>query len=299
MTAQARVFVEAEQAEGRNVVKACDLIDVSRSAFYQWQQHLPSARAVSDEELTGRIIDIHAASMGTYGMPRVHAELRAEGVHVGRKRVARLMVAAGLAGRCRRRTRRTTIADPETKALNVLNRVFGPENLALDTCWAGDITYVRTWQGWAYLATVIDLASRRVVGWALADRMEASLVCDAMRMAIVQRRPPPGLLFHSDRGSQYTSSEFRALLAANSMTQSLSRPGQCWDNSVSEAWFGTYKLELIEDRTWSSIAALRSATFEYIEVWYNQKRRHSSIHYFSPAAYEAQLIHQRQAAHAA
>ena len=147
---------------------------------------------------------------------------------MGRKRVARLMVAAGLAGRCRRRRRRTTISDArEPEAVNLLARSFGPQNLSVNTCWAGDISYVRTWQGWAYLATVIDLASRRVVGWALADHMEASLVCDALGRALVQRRPPPGLLFHSDRGSQYTSGAFTALLASNGVTQSLSRPGQC------------------------------------------------------------------------
>ena len=161
------------------------------------------------------------------------------------------------------------------------------------------MTYVRTWQGWAYLATVIDLASRRVVGWALADHMEASLVCDAMCMAIVQ--PAAGRLAVPLRPGQPGTppAEFRALLAANGITQSLSRPGQCWDNSVAEAWFGTYKLELIDDRTWPTVAALRSATFKYIEIWYNQTRRHSSIHYFSPAAYGTQLIHQHRAAHAA
>lgn len=292
MTAECRAFIEAEQAGSGNVVKACQLLDVSRSAYYQWHQHIPSPRELSDHELVERITKIHDQSKGTYGAPRIHAELADDGVHVGKKRVARLMIAAGVAGRCRRRTRRTTIADPETKALNMLNRVFGPENLDLDAFWAGDITYVRTWQGWAYLATVIDLASRRVVGWAVADHMEASLVCDALRMAIRQRRPPAGLLFHSDRGSQYTSTEFKALLAAHDITQSLSRPGQCWDNSVSEAWFGTYKLELIEGRTWPTITGLRSATFEYIESWYNLRRRHSSLQYLSPADYESMLIHQ-------
>ena len=227
MSAQRRAFVEAEKQAGGNVVKACDLLQVSRSAFYQWRKQVPSARQVSDAELTEKIREIHVASGGTYGAPRVHDELRDKGWHVAKKRVARLMIQAGLAGRCRRRTRRTTFADPETKAMNLLGRHFGPEDLELDTVWAGDVTYVRTWQGWAYLATVIDLASRRVVGWALADHMEASLVCDAMRIALADRRPPPGLLFHSDRGSQYTSDEFRALLKDHQVIQSLSRPGQC------------------------------------------------------------------------
>jgi putative transposase len=279
MTAPTRAFVEAEKQAGRNVAKACELLEVSRSAFYDWHQHTRSAREISDAELTGRIGVIHAASAGTYGAPRVHAELREQGWHVGKNRVARLMVRAGLAGRCRRRTRRTTIPDPEAKALNLLARHFGPETLVVDTCWAGDITYVRTWEGWAYLATVIDLASRRVVGWALADHMEASLVCDALRMAVAARRPPPGLMFHSDRETHH-------------ITQSLSRPGQCWDNAVSESWFGTYKLELIEGRSWPTMTMLRSATFAWIEGWYNLHRRHSSLGGLSPARYEQQQIQQ-------
>jgi transposase InsO family protein len=290
MSAQRRAFVEAEKQADRNVVKACELLQVSRSAFYQWRKQVPSTRQVSDAELSEKISDIHAASGGTYGAPRVHDELRDLGWHVGKKRVARLMVGAGLAGRCRRRTRRTTFADPETKAMNLLQRHFGPEDLELDAVWAGDVTYVRTWQGWAYLATVIDLASRRVVGWALADHMEASLVCDALRQALAARRPPPGLLFHSDRGSQYTSVEFRALLRDHQVIQSLSRPGQCWDNAVAESWFGTYKLEVIEGRSWASLAELRSETFAWIEGWYNLRRRHSRLGGISPANYEK--IHQ-------
>jgi len=289
MTTRCRAFVAAEKRAGGNVAKACDLLEVSRSAFYEWHQHVPSARALSDAELTEKIRAVHLASRGTYGAPRVHAELAAQGLHVGRKRVARLMVAAGLGGRCRRRTRRTTFADPEARALNLLERAFGPENIVIDTAWAGDITYARTWEGWAYLATVIDLASRKVVGWAMADHMESSLVCEAMRMALRDRRPGPGLMFHSDRGSQYTSHEFRQLLEKHHITQSLSRPAQCWDNSVAEAWFGTYKLELIEGRSWRSIAELRAETLLWIEGWYNLRRRHSSIKYFSPVEYERQL----------
>jgi transposase InsO family protein len=286
MTAEVQAFIAAEKQADRNVTKACELLLVSRSAFYDRLDHTPSARELSDAELVEKIKGIHAASGGTYGAPRILAELREEGFHVAKKRVARLMIQAGLAGRCRRRSRRTTFADREAKALNVLARHFGPENLTIDTTWAGDITYVRTWEGWAYLATVIDLASRRVVGWAMADHMEASLVCDAMRMALAARRPAPGLLFHSDLGSQYTSSDFRALLAEHHVVQSLSRRGQCWDNAVAESWFGTYKLELIEDHSWPNIAKLRSATFAWIEGWYNLRRRHSTLGGISPANYE-------------
>jgi HTH-like domain/Integrase core domain len=202
MTAETQAFIEAEKQADRNVLKACELLVVSRSAFYGRLAHTPSVRELSDAELIEKIKAIHAASGGTYGAPRILDELREEGLHVSKKRVARLMIQAGLAGRCRRRSRRTTFADPKAKAFNLLARNFDPENLTLDTTWAGDVTYVRTWEGWAYLATVIDLASRRVVGWAMSDHMEASLVCDAMKMALIARRPAPGLLFHSDRGSQ-------------------------------------------------------------------------------------------------
>jgi putative transposase len=297
MSAEVQAFITAEKQADRNVLKACELLVVSRSAFYDRLDHTPSAREVSDAELMERIKAIHAQSGGTYGAPRILDELREEGFHVGKKRVARLMIQAGLAGRCRRRYRRTTFADPQAKAENLLARNFRPENLTLDTTWAGDITYVRTWEGWAYLATVIDLASRRVVGWAMADHMEASLVCDAMNMALVARRPAPGLLFHSDRGSQYNSGDFRALLAEQHIVQSLSRRAQCWDNAVSESWFGTYKLELIEGRSWSNIATLRSATFAWIEGWYNLRRRHSTLGGISPANYEKNR--QRIAAQAA
>jgi putative transposase len=291
MTAEVQAFIEAEKQADRNVAKACELLVVSRSAFYDRLDHVPSAREVSDAEVMEKIKAIHALSGGTYGAPRILYELREEGWHVGKKRVARLMTQAGLAGRCRRRSRRTTFADPEARVLNLLARNFGPENLSLDTTWAGDITYVRTWEGWAYLATVIDLASRRLVGWAMADHMDASLVCDAMNMALAARRPAPGLLFHSDRGSQYTSVDFRALLAEHHVVQSLSRRAQCWDNAVSESWFGTYKLELIEGRSWPSIATLRSATFAWIEGWYNIRRRHSTLGGISPANYEKNRQH--------
>jgi len=284
-------FIEAEQAEQGNVVSTCRLLEVSRSAYYSWHTHTPSARQLDDQALGDRIVAIHTNSRSTYGVPRVHAVLRAEGVHVGRKRVARLMVARGLAGRCKRPWKKTTIADPdaETKTVDLVKRVFGPGTVELDRIYVGDITYIRTWQGWAYLASVIDLASRRVVGWALADHMRASLVCDALRMAIRARRPGPGLMFHSDRGSQYTSAEFTSLLSAQGMVQSLSRPRQCWDNAVAESWFSTYKSELIDRHPWASLARLRRATFEFIEVFYNRQRLHSSLGFLSPADYEAEI----------
>jgi transposase InsO family protein len=286
-----RSFVGAERQAGRNVAKACELLEVSRSAYYASINRAPSRRARSDAELVERIAEIHAESRRTYGSPRVLAELVDGGVHVSRKRVARLMAGAGLVGCRRRRRKQTTIAGAEARAVNLVNRVFGPGNWELDRAWCGDITYVRTWEGWAYLATVIDLASRRVVGWAMADNMETDLVADALRMAIDQRAPAPGLLFHSDRGSQYTSAQFAKLLADHRIVQSLSRRGQCWDNAVAESWFSTYKAELVDRGTWPTMARLRTATFDYIEVFYNRRRRHSALGQLSPALYELNHKH--------
>jgi transposase InsO family protein len=217
---------------------------------------------------------------------------------VARKRVARIMVQQGLAGRCKRRWRRTTIADPEAQAAaDLVKRVFGPGTVEVDRIYVGDITYVWTWEGWAYLATVIDLASRRVVGWAIADHMETSLVTDALSMAVATRRPAPGFIMHTDRGSQYTSAEFRQLLEAHHGVQSLSRKGQCWDNAVGESWFSTLKEELIHRQSWATITQVRRAVFEFIEVFYNRQRLHSSLGYLSPAEYEQ--IHHHNAAESA
>jgi transposase InsO family protein len=292
-------FIEVEEAEQHSVNRACELLEVSRAAYYEQRKHIPSRRAVDDAELTTRIKAIHADSKGTYGAPRIHAQLRRDGIHCGKKRVARLLVQVGLAGRCPRRWRQTTIADPnaEARAVDLIKRVFGP-NVKLDTRWCGDVTYIRTWEGWAYLGTVIDLASRRVVGWALADHMRTDLVADALRMACIQRRPPAGVIFHSDRGCQYTSGDYAALAADLGVTLSLGRKGQCWDNAVSESWFATFKNELIYTRPWPTLAGLRSATFEFIEGWYNTRRLHSTLGYRSPAEYEA-TIQQETAALAA
>jgi len=292
-------FIEAEKVERRNVAKACELMEVSRSAFYTWAEHQPTPRQLDDEELARRIVETHEASRGTYGAPRVHAALAREGYYVARKRVARIMAQKGLVGRCKRRWKRTTIADPEAQAAaDLVKRVFGPGTVEVDRIYVGDITYVWTWEGWAYLATVIDLASRRVVGWAIATHMEASLVCDALSMAIASRRPAPGFIFHSDRGSQqYTSADFRQLLEATRGIQSLSRKGQCWDNAVGESWFATLKEELIYRQSWASVAQVRRAVFEFIEVFYNRQRLHSSLGYLTPAEYE--LIHHHNAAEAA
>lgn len=281
-------FIAAEKAAACGVRRACALLRVSRSAFYAWTKQRPSPRAREDAMLGERIGRIHGASRGTYGAPRVHHQLLRDGIHCGKKRGARLMVLHGLAGRRRRRWKRTTLTDPNAQvaAPDLLQRAFQPNDREVNRVWVGDITYLRTWEGWCYLATVIDLASRRVVGFAMADHMRTSLVSDALRMAIGTRQPASGLIFHSDRGSQYTSHAFTALLATHGMRQSLSRRRQCWDNAVAESFFGTLKEELVSRRTWPTRRAARRAVFQFIEVFYNRQRLHSSLGYRSPAEYE-------------
>lgn len=283
-------FIEAEKAAGHSVAHACDLFEVSRSAFYQRQAQVLSARQLSDEELTERIRQVHDDSEGTYGAPRVHRELVDRGVHVGRRRVRRLMALAGLEGRCKRRWRTTTIPDPaaEAEAVDLIRRHF-PTSGLLDAAYVGDITYIPTWDGWAYLATVIDLASRRVVGWAVADHMRTELVADALEMAFAVRRPPPGVIFHSDRGCQYRSGDYRRLAERHRVALSVGRRGQCWDNAVAESFFATIKRELLDRRSWPNATAVHRAVFDYIEGWYNPRRLHSSLGYQSPATYEARI----------
>jgi putative transposase len=199
-------FIEVERAERRNVKRACALLEISRAAFYAWLRHVSSRRQRRDEQLLDKIETVHEDSKGTYGSPRVHAELKARGEVCGENRIARLMQANGIVGRTRRRFRKTTIPDPEGAAVvDLVKRAFGPGTVEVDRLWCSDISFTRTWEGWMYLATVIDAASRRVVGWAMAEHMRAELACDALKMAIQNRRPSPGLIFHSDRGSQYVS----------------------------------------------------------------------------------------------
>ena len=284
---KARAFLEAEEPGQRRVKRTCELLEVSKAAYYQSLKAVPSPRACADAELAHKIAQVHATSKGTYGSPRVHAELRRLGVSCGRKRVARLMRRHGLAGRCKRRWRTTTVPDKaEQRALDLIQRHFEP-SAELDSRYVGDITYIWTWQGFAYLATVIDLASRSVVGWALADHMRTKLVADALHMAFRRRRPKIGAVFHSDRGSQYTSRDYAALARANGVVLSLSATGCAYDNAVAESFFATIKRELVSTRTWRSVAELRRAVFDYIEGWYNTRRLHSSLGYLSPSEWEA------------
>ncbi|RPK76013.1 IS2 transposase TnpB [Streptomyces sp. ADI97-07] len=260
---------------------------VSRTAFYARRSGLPGPRAVRDAE---QITEVHATSRGTYGAPRVHAVLKREGAECGRRRVARLMRAAGLQGRHRRRRHVTTIPDPRAAFRpDLIVRNFQPDRTGLDARWCGDITYVPTEEGWLYLATVSDIASRRVVGWATADHLRTDLVAEALTAACRQRRPTHPVIFHSDRGCQYNSQQFAALSAQFGVLLSVGRTGQCWDNALAESFFSTIKRELLGTSAWPSRAAARTAIFDIIEGWYNLHRLHSSLGYVSPAEYETAL----------
>jgi putative transposase len=285
------VFIEAEEAAGHSVKRCCELFEVSRAAYYQRRKHIPSQRDLDDAELLEQIRQVHDDSKGTYGSPRIQRELAARGIVCGRRRVGRLMRQAGLEGRGKKKWRTTTIAGPGVeRAKDLIERAFGP-TFELDRRYVGDITYIATWEGWAYLATVIDLASRRVVGWALADHMRTDLVADALTMAFGRRRPAKGVVFHSDRGCQYTSRDYAKIANEHGFVLSVGRTGQCWDNAVAESFFATIKRELIDTRPWPTRAGLRVAVFDYIEGWFNTRRLHSSLGYRSPAAYEDLIRH--------
>ena len=234
---------------------------------------------------------MHRKSRQTYGSPRVHEELKAEGIRCGRKRVARLMREEGLRAKKKRRYRRTTDSTHGHPIHpNHLKRNFSVAEVEdVDQVWVGDITYVPTREGWLYLAVVLDLKSRAVVGWAMKDTLETALASDALTMALGRRTPARGLLHHSDRGVQYASGDYQEILRTQGITCSMSRKGDCWDNAVAESFFATLEWELIQDADWHTHLEARRAIFDYIEVWYNRQRRHSSLGYLSPAEFEDQL----------
>jgi len=279
-------FIEAEKQGRRNVKRACELLKVSRAAYYAARSGQPSGQAREDAELTTRIRAEHKRSKGRYGAPRIHAELRRQGRRHSRKRIARLMRQAGLAGRAPRRWKKTTIADPAAAArADAIRRDFTADASKINQRWCGDITYLATWEGWLYLATVIDIASRRVVGFALADHLRTELVADALANAVAARNPAPGVIFHSDRGCQYTSAAYADLAGDCQVTLSVGRKGQCWDNAVAESFFASLKGELIDTQAWPTRAGACRAVVEYIG-WYNGTRLHSTLGYRSPAGFE-------------
>jgi transposase InsO family protein len=280
-------FIEAERAQRRNVKRTCELLKVSRAAYYAARKGQPSRRARQDAELAREVRAVHEQSKGRYGAPRVHAQLCARGRRHSRKRVARLMRAEGLRGRAAKRWKKTTIPDPAAAArADRIRRDFTADASKLNTRWCGDITYIATWEGWLYLATVIDIASRRVVGYALADHLRTELVSDALSNAVAARTPQPGIVFHSDHGCQYTSAAYAALADDCEVVLSIGRTGQCWDNALAESFFSSLKGELIDERPWPTRAGARRAVGEYI-AWYNGTRLHSSLGYRSPADYES------------
>lgn len=278
-------FIGAKKAEF-SVSLMCKVLGVSRSGFYAWQSRPTSNHVKRDRVLTVKVRAIFTKSKGRYGAPRVHRALRNEGEKVGKKRVARVMRAEGLKARSRKRFVVTTQADPKSKpAPNLLDRQFDQEQP--NKVWAGDITYIPTKEGWLYLAVLLDLFSRKVIGWKLCTSMNAELVIGAFNQAQIVRQPPYGLLHHSDRGSQYTSTDYLKLTEKIGITVSMSRKGNCWDNAVVESFFSSLKIELdlIHGRYESRAQALREIA-EYINVFYNHERMHSSLDYVSPVEYE-------------
>jgi putative transposase len=277
-------FIQTEKAI-YPVRALCRMLAVSCTGFYAWCRRGLSLRAQQDAALKVQIRAAHAASGKRYGSPRIHADLKAENQHVGRKRVARLMREEGLEGQRKRRFRVTTDSrHSHPVAANELNRNFTAS--APNKVWVTDITYIWTREGWLYLAAILDLFSRRVVGWSLDSHIDRSLALDALAMALKTRHPEPGLLHHSDRGVQYASVEYQSQLRDHDILCSMSRKGDCWDNAVAESFFSTLKAELVHRTDYVSRSQARASVFEYIEAFYNGRRRHSALGYVSPVEHE-------------
>ena len=278
-------FVEAERASFP-VTTMCRVLGVSASGYWAWRVRPPSGRWFDDAALGARIRLIHAASRGTYGAPRIHAELRETGTRCARRRVARLMKAAGIVGVHRRRSVKTTVRDRSAvPAPDLVERDFhatGPDRL-----WVADITALPTWQGILYLAVVLDAWSRRVVGWSMDGSASAELVTRALDMALATRRPATGLIHHSDRGCQYTSLAFGARMRAAGIAASMGSVGDSYDNAMAESFFASLETELIDRSVWRSHQEARVAVFDWIETFYDRVRRHSALGYLAPAEFEA------------
>ncbi len=279
-----------KQHTGRFPVAAlCRVMQVTRSGYYSWRKHQLSERHKHSETLGGQIRTFFERSKGTYGSPRILRDLKEAGFACGKHQVARLMRQAGLRAVVAPRFRVTTDSQHSLSvADNLLARDFSAPGV--NRKWAGDITYLWTGEGWLYLAVVLDLFSRRVVGWSMQVSMGRCLVVDALKTALCQRRPGPGLLHHSDRGSQYASEAFQQALETAGIGCSMSRRGNCWDNAPVESFFGTLKQELVTRRRFTTREVARREVFEYIEIWYNRQRRHSSLGYLSPAEFERRAL---------
>lgn len=282
-------FMAAHTGEFR-IERMCRVLGVGRSGYYAWCSRPPSQRAEVDQVLLAKIQQEYRISRGTYGSPRIHAALRNQGVQCGRKRVARLMRLHQMTGRKRQKRHPvTTQRDPNTvPAPNLLNQEFSASSP--NQKWVSDITYIETAEGWLYLASILDLFSRKVVGWAMADHMQTSLVEDALKMALLQRQPEAGLLHHSDQGRQYTSAAYQGRLANSHCQVSMSRVGNCYDNAAMESFFGTLKSECAT-QPFATRAQARTTIFEFMEAWYNRQRLHSALDYLSPAEFERKSGH--------
>lgn len=278
-------FVAAEKAN-YPVSVICRALEVNRTSFHDWERRAPCDRVLTDVWLSEKIKAIHQANRRVYGAPRIHAELRmAHGIRVGRKRVERLMVAAGISGLVPKKRGKTTSRVPGVRvADDLVERQFRPASP--NVLWLADITYLRSWEGWLYLAAIQDAYSRAIVGWSMAEHMRSELVVDALGMGLARRRPDPGLIHHSDQGSQYVSLGFGQAARDAGIAVSMGSRGDAYDNAVAESFFATLKKELVHRQSWQTRRELGSAVFEYIEAFYNPTRRHSTLDYHSPLAYE-------------
>ncbi len=276
----------------------CRVLELAPSGFYAWRKRGKSAHARADERLKLHVRAAHQASKSRYGAPKVHAELRAQGISCGHNRVARLMREEELVAKRVRHFRVTTNSDHSYPLVgNKLKRRFDISvNTETNRVWSADITYLPTSEGWLYLAVVIDLASRRIVGWSLDRLLHRELPLRALRMALIHRQPRPGVLHHSDRGSQYASLEYQSLLSEERFIPSMSRAGDCWDNAVVESFFATLKTELVNDAQWQTRREATQAVVEFIEVWYNRQRRHETLGYRTPVEYEREVLERAKAA---
>ena len=272
----------------------CKVMKVSRSGYYQWKQRSPSARDQERMQLIPRIRSIHQGTKATYGSRRMAKELESLGLRCGRYKAGTLMKLAGVEAKQRKKFKATTDSEHQLPvAPNLLNRMFTVTRL--NCVWVGDITYIWTSEGWLYLAVVIDLSSRRVVGWSMNKYISRRLVMDALTMAIWCRKPSAGLIFHSDRGSRYCRHDFQKLLKKHGILASMSRKGDCWDNAVAESFFGSLKVEQVFGRQYDSRSAARKEIIDYIEMFYNSRRRHSYLGYLSPLVFENQLVWKKAA----
>jgi transposase InsO family protein len=273
-----------------SILALCAELDVSPSGYYDWRQRLtsPGPRALENQLLATRITELHEQSRETYGSPRIVMELRKSGVRHGRNRIARLMKQEGLCGRQKARYRVQTTDSNHDEPIAPNRLAEAPKASAPNQIWVADITYIETGENWLFVAAIMDLYSRKIVGWAMGEHIDTALILKALFMALLHQQPPVGLLFHSDRGVQYASADYRSALARAGLVASMSRKGNCYDNAAMESFWSTLKLELVYRRDFQTLAHARSEIFDYIEAFYNRQRSHSALNYLSPVDFELQ-----------